>query len=222
MGLGLVFSMSRMGIVSMLISLGVMTALVYKAQSGKGAAVIGLIIIVAILGLAVYGGVDAILVRFEKVVHERLSDNDRIAMWRDAWKMIESKHFLGQGLGTFRWTYPAYERVQADTPARYAHNDYLQSLAEVGIVGLGLALWVFAAAWRTAAGNLWRSHDSLVRGIGLATLGCLTVIALQEITDFSLYIPGVALLVALLLGLNLRASTLWMDQHPKDRPSLNY
>ena len=48
----------------------------------------------------------------------------------------------------------------------------------------------------------------MVRGIGLATMGMLTATALQEITDFSLYIPGVAVLFAVLIGLNLRASVM--------------
>jgi hypothetical protein len=31
-----------------------------------------------------------------------------------------------------------HESVNPDKPTRYAHNDYLQALAEVGIVGLNL------------------------------------------------------------------------------------
>jgi O-antigen ligase len=120
--------------------------------------------------------------------------------------MIQKQPLLGQGLGTFQWTFPAYESVQADIPAKYAHSDYVQALAEVGIVGLLLLLWAFGAAWRTAIRNLFHADDPLVRGIGLGTIGALTAIALQEITDFGLYMPGVAVLAAVIVGLNLRAS----------------
>jgi O-antigen ligase len=126
-------------------------------------------------------------------------------MWQDAWKMIQKQPVFGQGLGTFRWTYPAYESTEPDTPADYAHSDYIQVLAETGVVGLCLLLWAFGAAWRVAIKNLRHAQDPLVRGIGLGTIGALTAIALQEITDFGLYMPGVAVTAAVLVGLNLRA-----------------
>jgi len=111
---------------------------------------------------------------------------------------------FGQGLGSFQWTFPAYESIEPDIPARYAHNDYLQTLAEMGILGLSLLVWAFGAAWKVAIQNLKNNRDPLVKGIGLGTVGVLTAIALQEITDFGLYIPGVAMIAAVLIGLNLR------------------
>jgi O-antigen ligase len=98
--------------------------------------------------------------------------------------------------------------VKPDTPARYAHSDYLQALAEVGVVGLILLVWAFGATWRTAVRNIRNTQDPLVRGIGLGTVGALTAIALQEISDFGLYIPGVAMTAVFLIGINIRASAL--------------
>ena len=90
-------------------------------------------------------------------------------------------------------------------------------MAETGIVGLGLLLWFFVAVWRVALKNLRNDRDPLVRGIGLGTIGALTAIALQEITDFGLYIPGVAMLVAVLVGLNLRAQSLGKEISAADQ-----
>jgi len=202
MGLATVFSISRMGILALILSLGTMIILGYASQSGKRSVLIGLALLIVIFGLSVYSGLDPVLARFENI------ERDRIALWRDAWKMIEKHPWMGQGLGTFQWTYPAYETVNPDVPAKYAHNDYLQALAEVGIVGLVLLLWAFFLACRTAVKNLFQAHDLLVRGIGLGTLGALTAIALQEITDFGLYVPGVVVLASVLVGLNLHATRL--------------
>jgi O-antigen ligase len=74
-------------------------------------------------------------------------EKDRISIWRDAWRIIHGRLIFDEGLGTFQWLFPAYEKMDPNTPARYAHNDYIQALVETGIM---------------------------------------------EITDFSLYIPGVA------------------------------
>jgi O-antigen ligase len=208
MGLGVFFSLSRMGIVAMIAGLVSMIIASKLTESGKRTIVIGFVLIALILGLSVYIGMDAVLARYESLSKERESDTDRIAHWRDAWKMIEKHPVFGQGLGTFEWTFPAYESVDPDIPAKYAHNDYLQMLAEVGAVGLGLLVWAFGTVWWAALKNLRNAQDPLARGIGLGTIGALTAIALQEITDFGLYIPGIAVVAAVLVGLNLRARSL--------------
>jgi len=206
MGLALIFSMSRMGIAAMFFSLGTMMV-AGQAARRKRASALALALFVATCGIAAYAGLDLVLARFERTN----LDTDRLPLWEDAWKMIRQHPVTGQGLGTFQWTYPAYETVDPDSPALYAHNDYLQALAEVGIIGLVLLLAALVLAYRTALGNLFRSEDSLARGIGMGTLGALTAIALQETTDFGLYIPGVAILAAVLVGLNLRAKRLEQD-----------
>ncbi len=211
MGLALIFSMSRMGIGTMFCSIAIMFVMANLKRPRKRTATIGLAMVIAIIGLAVYVGIDEVLVRYEDLSKERETDRGRIAIWRDAWKMVEQNPLFGQGLGTFQWTYPAYETVDPDRPARYAHNDYLQILIETGIIGLGLLLWFFVSVWRVAVKNLRDSTDPLVKGIGLATIGALTAIALQEITDFGLYIPGVAVVASLIVGLNLRARAMALE-----------
>jgi len=203
--------MSRMGIAALFFSIAMMTILVKVVHSKKRATAIGLLLLLAIAGLAVYTGIDEVIARYELMSTNWELERDRTALWRDAWPLVKKHTLFGSGLGTFQWIYPAYESVLPDIPARYAHNDYLQALIEVGIVGLGLLLWVFIAVWRIAYQNLKNAGDPLIRGIGLGTMGVLTAVALQEVTDFGLYLPGVAVIVALLVGLNLRAHAISKD-----------
>jgi O-antigen ligase len=128
--------------------------------------------------------------------------------------MIKTHPWLGQGLGSFKWTFPAYETLAPDTPAVYAHNDYLQVLAELGLLGLILVIWMGVSCWRSAVRNLV-AGDPLVRGIGLATLGALGATAVQEVTDYSLYTPGVAAMLVALVALNERASWYWHRMRPR-------
>jgi O-antigen ligase len=207
-GLALIMSMSRIGIIALFGAIGMIAAVGKSAEKGRRTAVLGISLLFAIVSLALYTGIDAVLERYEQISVAGYLEKDRIPIWRDAWKLVQESPVVGQGLGTFKWTYPAFEKREPDRPAIYAHNDYLQALTEVGVAGLLLIGWAFVACWRSAAHNYFRSADPLVRGIGLATMGILTAAFLQEITDFSLYIPGVAVLFAILLGLNLRASAM--------------
>ncbi len=211
MGMALIFSRSRMGIAALAGCAGMMVITGKISRTGKRIVVFGLSVGLALASLALYTGIDVVLERYEKIAPGQ-AEEDRLPMWQDAWKMIRGHVVLGQGLGTFRWTYPEFESVDPDVPAMYAHNDYIQAVAEVGVIGLLMLLAAYALAWKTAARNLLTADDPLVKGIGLAVVGGLTATALQELTDFSLYIPGVAATFAVLVGLNFRASHLGVKE----------
>jgi O-antigen ligase len=206
-GFAVVLSLSRMGIAAMTASICVMAAAQIATDThGRRPLVFGLAVLGVILALGAYTAADAVLNRFELIAEDTFLEQDRPAIWRDAWVMMLRDPVFGTGLGTFQWTFPAYETVRADLPAKYAHNDYLQAAAELGIVGLAFIACAFLAAWKKAIRSYTESEDPLVRGAALGIMGALTATGLQELTDFSLYIPGVALTFAILMGLNLRIS----------------
>jgi O-antigen ligase len=75
----------------------------------------------------------------------------RLAIWRNTLEMIKD-YPLGVGLGNHKIVYPLYhrkilvdkqfsERIQLDN----VHNDYLQFVAEVGLAGIIILLWLAAA-----------------------------------------------------------------------------
>ncbi|MCE5361532.1 MAG: O-antigen ligase family protein [Acidithiobacillus sp.] len=67
-------------------------------------------------------------------------------MWIATWHIFLSHPYLGTGLGSYFLFYPAYrlpgELASAGT---YAHNDYIEFLAEGGLINLGFLL-AFAGA----------------------------------------------------------------------------
>ena len=72
----------------------------------------------------------------------------RLAIWRNTLAMVRDFPLRGVGLGNHAVRYPAYARAAVVDPLwgtrsqlDYAHNEYLQAWAELGIVGLGLVLW---------------------------------------------------------------------------------
>jgi O-antigen ligase len=200
-GLGVIMSLSRAGIIAMFVCVGVMMIAARLAEGGRFAPILVLSVAFAIVGLGIFTGIDAVLARYAGMMHHGYFEQDRIPIWRDSWRMIHSNPWFGQGVGSFQWTFPAYETWEPDRPAVYAHNDYLQILAECGVAGLVLVVWLLIACWRRAWHNL-RSEDSLVRGIGVATLGALTAAAIQEMTDYALYTPAVTAMLICIVALN--------------------
>lgn len=74
-------------------------------------------------------------------------------IWRDALALWRESPALGVGLGRFHLEFPAFasEALKARWPegrvvVNFAHNEYLQTLCETGVLGLGLLLAVPAAA----------------------------------------------------------------------------
>ena len=76
----------------------------------------------------------------------------RFVIWDISWEMIRTAPVLGVGLGNYKWHYldaMAAYRDKTEIPPRYtywAHNEYLQWLAETGIVGVLLLACLLAYA----------------------------------------------------------------------------
>jgi O-antigen ligase len=204
-GLGVFMSLSRAGIFAMFACIAVMIIAVRSTQRSRLAPILVLAIAFVIVGLGLYSGIDGVLARYANLLEPGYFEQDRIPIWRDAWKMVRIHPWFGQGAGSFQWAFPAHETTEPDRPAVFAHNDYLQIMAEYGVVGLVLVFWLLIGCWRSARRNL-KAEDPLVRGIGLAALGALTAAAIQEITDYALFTPGIAAILVGIVALNERAS----------------
>lgn len=83
-------------------------------------------------------------------------------IWKDALKMWLDHPVLGAGLGRFHLEFPAYASPglralwpQSEVVVNFAHSEPVQFLAETGLLGAGLLLWLwiaFARSARPAAG----------------------------------------------------------------------
>lgn len=86
--------------------------------------------------------------------YTRKSFSVRLVMWKDTLRMIAAHPWVGVGAGAWEVQAPLYqtEGLQLETDY-YAHNEYLQLLAEYGLVGwgvlLGLLSYLARCAWRT-------------------------------------------------------------------------
>jgi O-antigen ligase len=127
-------------------------------------------------------------------------------IWQSTLEMFRANPVLGVGLGAYETAYPVYSRDDgaAALGTSYvvdrAHNDYLQILADTGVVGGALALWFIILIFRAISRGL-KSHDPLLQALALGggsgTFGLLT----HSLFDFNLQLPSNALLFLLLVAL---------------------
>ena len=71
-----------------------------------------------------------------------LSGSNRSDYWRVAWREVEDHPWLGGGAGSYQRFWLRYRRE--GLPVRDAHSLYLETLAELGPLGLGLLLAALA------------------------------------------------------------------------------
>lgn len=136
----------------------------------------------------------------------------RLTAWRDSLEMIREKPVFGHGPGSYRWIYPSYQSWTHQRWLRYAHNEYIHTAAEFGLVGLALFLVVVGGA---AIGFLRAySRATAERDIGLiaAALGALTAACVHAFFDFNLHVLSHGHVLALIGGVaaaSLYASSLF-------------
>lgn len=69
-------------------------------------------------------------------------------MWKDTLELIKDYWITGTGIGTYSYVFPKYRTFSIDWGfLRYAHNDYLQFIAEMGSMGFtfiaAFFIWYF-------------------------------------------------------------------------------
>jgi O-antigen ligase len=111
----------------------------------------------------------------------------RLDYWEDTLKIIKIAPWQGVGLGNFNISF-----------SRYAHNSYLQIWAEMGILGIGSFLWLIVAVFKSAFKNMKGSQNK-EKIIGLITAN--TVFLIHNLVDFSFFLPEIALIWWVALGL---------------------
>jgi hypothetical protein len=167
---------------------------------------------VVIVALALAGGATGVAQReYDKFAHrnagpnvtqtrDRLTDpanNGRVSLWKAAIQIYDTQKLRGTGAGTYQQQYPRYR-----TEGLYvvdAHSLYLQSLAELGLVGFALILLVVFGILIALASRI-RGPD---RALYAALLATTLAWAVHQAFDWDWQMPAVTLGVFILAGLAL-------------------
>ncbi len=146
----------------------------------------------------VWLGVSRAIQRFEQLAHQGISQQLRLSMYRDTWRIFLDHPWTGTGLGTLVTVYPRYASFYNGKTVDHAHNDFLELLAETGVIGglCGLS-FIVLLFWR-GFGNLQLARGAGARAIVAGPLVACVGLLLHSLLDFNLHIPSNALIFLLL------------------------
>lgn len=205
MSLGIVLSKSRSGIFLLLFSFflifGLLVLFYRSADSQKRRSnmVIAIVFVVIVI-FSLQIGIGSALDRFSI---DDLLNEGRPVFWKNTLSLFTKSPIFGLGLGTFPSLYPDWEVEGNSISLNHAHNDYLEYLAELGIVGFTLLIgglfFIIGHCFK-----VWRFRRNLeIKGLVLGCFVAVFCILIHSITDFNMHIPANALLFTIVLSLTI-------------------
>jgi O-antigen ligase len=203
MGVALLLSGSRGGLVSLLAQIIFLIILTTKTKSYSqlilkiGLAV--LLIATIVVGSILIGGESSLTRLAETATSEDFSTN-RTHIWSVTLDVIKNNLPFGTGLGAFPVAYTTFDSLSGLERVEQAHNDYLQVLADAGIIGLIISAFFLFWFFRTGLQNA-KTSGAYRRGVCIgAFAGCFAILV-HSLFDFVLHTTAIAVLFLTLVGL---------------------
>ena len=150
--------------------------------------------------------------RFERFDEARHLDDIRFRLWEPATAMWKDHFWFGVGPNHFDARFGEYRPFDYDLQNRpdRAHNDYLNTLADWGLVGAllvaacwGTFFWQVFTGWRfvqRSQSDLGAKRSNRASFVLGGTLGLLAILVHSN-TDFNMHIPANAILAVTIMAL---------------------
>ncbi len=222
MGIGLLLTGSRGGILSFLAVLGFVTLGSFRKDSRRNSSdepgssntgnkllLIGgsLILVLVLIGTVLFIGGDSSLTRGfglgETIGMDNQSDvsTGRLHYWGTGLKIILDHPVIGAGLDSFGTAFTRYDTDNGIWRVEQAHNEYLQIIADAGILGLVCVAAFIYLLFKQGFGVINKTSDRFRRGVALGALaGCFGILV-HSFFDFPLRTPSNALFFLVLAAL---------------------
>ncbi|MEN9574789.1 MAG: hypothetical protein RL514_2644 [Verrucomicrobiota bacterium] len=215
---GLVSTESRGGWAAAALSLLGLLAMLL-GQRGQRLPALIVLVVLTVAAVWIVAEVKTTSERVEKAFNPEKLDDPRFRIWPAAVKIWQANFWWGAGPGHFDHLFRLHSDGAIQARPGRAHNDYLDALADYGVVGTALLGTVFALVfvgvfrvWQHVQreGDDFRSRQSnraaFVLGGSVAVLSLL----LHAVVDFNFHIPAnatAAVVVMALLAAHLRFAT---------------
>lgn len=165
------------------------------------AALCGVVFSVVVLIVAFVGG-DRVATRMEGIQGEaEVVDSARVnrrLIWDSTIELIKERPLLGIGFGAYGAAITRFDATGGRAALQQAHNDYLEVLANGGVVGLAMFVWFGVLVGFRAVRNL-RSDAPFRRASCFGAIIGIFGVLIHSFVDFGLHILINALVFAVLI-----------------------
>ncbi len=148
--------------------------------------------------------------RFKQIFAKKQAKDDRVLYWKAATEIWRENIWLGAGPAHYDYRFRQYRPPELQGRPQYVHNDYLNTLADWGIIGLSL-ITAFITLFYIGVLKTWRFVQRSSGDLGtkksnksaFVVGGSLGVLALlfHSTVDFNMQIPANAILAVTLIAL---------------------
>jgi O-antigen ligase len=200
--LGALFlSASRGGMVSFGIELAVLALVMIQRRTAGKHLLAGAAVLLLAVFMVTWLGVGQILQRFSSLQSLETTVGKRASMRRDTWQIFMTHPLAGAGLGTLQVIYPPYETLYDGKIVNHAHNDYLEALAETGLLGGLCCAWFLGVLLSQSLMRLRQLNHSFAGALQFSGLVACSGFLVHGLVDFNLHIPSNFLLFLLMAHL---------------------
>ena len=141
----------------------------------------------------------------------------RIAIWKFSILMIKDHPLLGSGIGTYKYNTLKYQAEffeQGENRSLYphgfadkAHNEYLQLWAEMGIIGLGIFIWLMVCYFNYGIKILNKIKNHYKQAILIGLMGSIVAVLVDGIFGFPLHLAATIVLFWIAIGFTVAIGT---------------
>lgn len=226
MGIALLLSGSRGGLVALLAEIFFLILLTTKTKGyGQLALKVGLallLIATIVVGSFLIGG-ESSLTRFAETAATENFSTNRTHIWSVTLQVIKNNLPFGAGLGAFSVAYTPFDSLSGLERVEQAHNDYLQVIADAGIVGMIIGSVFLFLLFRTGLKNA-KTTSVFRRGVCIGALAGCFAILVHSLFDFVLHTTAISVLFLTLVALVVLSGRKMSDEGepaPKRRKNID-
>jgi O-antigen ligase len=197
---------SRGGIAAFFVEVGLVVILTLLRGHGRNQIAVGATLLLLASGFVVWLGAGRALARFQAYQKLEVTEARRAEMLRDSWRILVDHPIVGTGVGTLEDVFPRYETLYDGSIVNHTHNDYVEALAETGVIGglVGTCFLVFF--FRGAWGRILEATNRLDLALHIGAFSACCALLAHSLVDFNLHIPSNALLFLIQCGLATSAT----------------
>jgi O-antigen ligase len=199
---GALYSMSRMGLAAIVLSLLTLATLWVTRRSPERKAAARVVLSAsAVFAVVIVSTPGTLLARFASSDQDPLTGEIRFRIWHETLRLITDYPVFGSGLGSYASVFQKYSVSAPMFLVDFAHNDYLQLMAELGVIGFAIAAATALLILIRILKSAYNAGSSAQRMVSAACAAGLLALLLDSSVDFDFYIPANAMLAAWLAGI---------------------